>query len=149
MAVAPRGFTLEDDSDSAIFSVVYGVLNQPLPYPDSGRLITLTHRSVNTDQARLPASTAIYFTYRDHNQSFDSVALGTSEAATITGARSFEDVRARHHVRVGHNVQIQMVASLRGRRLRTPLKWLMTLVLRGYSCGCGGVMSSWVREVAA
>ena len=61
MAVAPRGFTL-DDSDSAIFSVVYGVLNQPLPYPDLGRLITLTHRSVNTDQARLPASTAIYFT---------------------------------------------------------------------------------------
>jgi len=78
---------------SAIFSVVYGVLIQPLPYPQPERLITLTHRSENTHQARLPASTAIYFTYRDQNRSFDSVALWTSGTATITGAGSPEDVR--------------------------------------------------------
>ena len=79
---------------SAIFSVVYGVLIQPLPYFEPERLIALTHRMENTGQARLPASTAIYFTYRDHNRSFDSVALWTSDTATITGAGAPEEVRA-------------------------------------------------------
>jgi putative ABC transport system permease protein len=79
---------------SAIFSVVYGVLIQPLPYFEPDRLIALTHRMENTGQAGLPASTAIYFTYRDHNRSFDSVALWTSDTATITGAGAPEEVRA-------------------------------------------------------
>jgi putative ABC transport system permease protein len=80
---------------SAIFSVVYGVLIQPLPYPQPERLIALTHQAAeNTGQARLPASTAIYFTYRDHNRSFDSVALWTIDTATITGTGSPEEVRA-------------------------------------------------------
>lgn len=79
---------------SAIFSVVYGVLIQPLPYPQPERLVALTHRSENTGQARLPASTAIYFTYRDHNRSFESVALWTTDTATITGTGSPEEVRA-------------------------------------------------------
>jgi hypothetical protein len=50
---------------SAIFSVVYGVSIQPPPYAQPERLIALTHRAENTSQARLPASTAICFTYRD------------------------------------------------------------------------------------
>jgi putative ABC transport system permease protein len=79
---------------SAIFSVVYGVLIQPLPYPQPERLIALTHRTENTGQARLPASTAIYFTYRDHNRSFESVALWAIDTATITGTGSPEEVRA-------------------------------------------------------
>jgi predicted permease len=78
----------------AIFSVVYGVLIQPLPYPQPERLIALTHRMENTGAARLPASTAIYFTYRDHNRSFDSVALWTTDTATITGGGAPEEVRA-------------------------------------------------------
>ena len=40
-------------------------------------------------------------------------------------------------VQEGHNFQIQMVAGLRRRWLRTPLKSLMTLILRRHSCGCG------------
>jgi len=34
--------------------------------------------------------------------------------------------------------QIQMVASVGDGRPQTPLKSLMTLVLQGYFCGCGG-----------
>jgi predicted permease len=79
---------------SAIFSVVYGVLIQPLPYPQPDRLIALTHRSASTGQARLPASAALYFTYRDHNRAFESVALWTNDTAAITGAGSPEKVRA-------------------------------------------------------
>lgn len=38
----------------------------------------------------------------------------------------------------GHNFQIQMVAGLRRRWLRTPLKSLMTLVCGDILVGCGG-----------
>ena len=79
---------------SAIFSVVYGVLIQPLPYPQPQRLIALTHRSESSGQDRMPASTALYFTYRDHNRTFESVALWAMDTATIAGAGSPEEVRA-------------------------------------------------------
>lgn len=79
---------------SAIFSVIYGVLIQPLPYPQPQRLIALTHRSQSSGQDRLPASTALYFTYRDHNRTFESVALWAMDRSTITGAGSPEEVRA-------------------------------------------------------
>ena len=45
-----------------------------------------------TSQNRLPASTAIYFTYRDNNRSFESVALWNMDTATITGDGSPEEV---------------------------------------------------------
>jgi predicted permease len=79
---------------SAIFSVIYGVLIQPLPYPQPQRLIALTHRSERSGQDRLPASTALYFTYRDHNGTFEAVSLWTMDTATITGVGSPEEVRA-------------------------------------------------------
>jgi putative ABC transport system permease protein len=79
---------------SGIFSVVHGVLIRPLPYPESERLISLTHRYDNSSQKKLPASTAIYFTYRDNNRSFESVALWTMDTATVTGDGSPEEVRS-------------------------------------------------------
>ena len=78
----------------AIFSVVHGVLIRPLPYPESERLISLTHRYDNSSQRKLPASSAIYFTYRDHNRSFESVALWSMDTATVTGDGSPEEVRS-------------------------------------------------------
>jgi predicted permease len=87
--------TIGTGATSTIFAVVHSVLVQPLPYPQPERLITLTHRQGNLGQIRpLPASTAIYFTYRDNNRSFDSVALWTRRPATITGAGSPEEIRA-------------------------------------------------------
>ena len=79
---------------SAIFSVIYGVLIRPLPYPAPDRLIALTHQSASSGRVRLPASTALYFTYRDNNRTFESVALWANDTATITGAGSPEEVSA-------------------------------------------------------
>jgi putative ABC transport system permease protein len=80
-------------ASTAIFSVVNGVLLKPLPFPDSDRLIALTHRIERVGR-HLPASAAIYFTYRDHNQSFESVALWASGSASVTGSGNPEEVRA-------------------------------------------------------
>jgi predicted permease len=76
---------------TAIFSVVNGVLLKPLPYPDSDRLIALRHRSI--DQDNHAASEALYFTYREHSETFESVAIYFGNTATITGAGEPEEVQ--------------------------------------------------------
>jgi putative ABC transport system permease protein len=78
---------------TAIFSVVNGILIKPLPFPEANRLISLTHRSDSVPEGKLPASTAIYFTYRDHNEAFESVALWAPGTASITGAGDPEQVQ--------------------------------------------------------
>lgn len=77
----------------AIFSVVNGVLLKPLPFPESGRLVALTHRSAQLAGGDLPASPAIYFTYRDNNRTFQSVALWQAGTASVTGSGEPEEVR--------------------------------------------------------
>jgi len=78
---------------TAIFSVVNGILLKPLPFPDSDRLVALTHRTANGDARNLPASTALYFTYRDNNQTFESVALWLPGTASVTSGEP-EEVQA-------------------------------------------------------
>src|SRR5262245_50304967 len=80
---------------AAIFSVVNGILIKPLPFPESDRLIALklTSRHGLSD---VEASPAIYFTYRDHNRTFESVALYTPRTDTITGFEEPEVVAGLH-----------------------------------------------------
>ena len=101
LANAP-GFTLTTvltlaigiGATTAIFSVVNGVLLRPLPFPDSDRLVALTHRSPGADDSIQNASPAIYFTYRDNNRTFESVALWSAYAVTVTGAGGPEEIQA-------------------------------------------------------
>lgn len=67
----------------AIFTVVNGILIRPLPFPDSDRLVSLTHRFPEQDGS-VYASPALYFTYRDSNRTLESVALYMPEFATVT-----------------------------------------------------------------
>ena len=67
----------------AIFTVVNGILLRPLPFPESDRLVSLTHRVPQSGNS-VPASTAIYFTYRDNNRTLESVALYAAQSASIT-----------------------------------------------------------------
>ena len=78
---------------TAIFSVVNGVLLKPLPFPEPDRLVALTHRSKDGGMRNAPASTALYFTYRDNNASFESVALWSSGTASVTSGAP-EEVQA-------------------------------------------------------
>src|SRR3954465_4066723 len=80
-------------ASAAIFSVVNGVLLKPLPFPGSDRLIALTHR-IESVGRHLPASAAIYLTYREHNESFESVALYAAGSATVTGSGNPEQVQS-------------------------------------------------------
>jgi predicted permease len=77
----------------AIFSVVNGILLKPLPFPNSDRLIALVHQAPGTGATELAASPAFYLTYREHNTTFDSVALWFDNTASVTGAGDPEEVR--------------------------------------------------------
>lgn len=83
-------------ANTAIFSVVNGVLLKPLPYHDADRLVQVSHVAPNlggTGQ-NLPLSDALYFIYRDDNRVFDEIGLITDGDATITGGSSPERVRS-------------------------------------------------------
>ena len=71
---------------TAIFSVIDGVLLEPLPFPRSDRLVAVRHRMPALDEDEHDGSPAIYFTYLDYNTTFESVAMWLSNTATVTGA---------------------------------------------------------------
>jgi putative ABC transport system permease protein len=73
-------------ANTAIFAVVERVVWNPLPYPDSDRIIELDHGSVTLRVAAgMANSPGLYFLYRDRSQSLESAALFTSVNRTITG----------------------------------------------------------------
>jgi putative ABC transport system permease protein len=76
----------------AIFAVVNGVLLRPLPFPDAERLVSLMHR-VPEGGDRF-ASPAIYFTYRDNNRTFESVALYLPQRSAVTEPGDPEQLRS-------------------------------------------------------
>ena len=78
---------------TAIFSVVNGILLKPLPFFEPDRLIALRHQAPGRDRYDLTASPAIYFTYREHNITFESVALYSWGAASVTGGGDAEEVQ--------------------------------------------------------
>src|SRR5688572_23749748 len=80
-------------ASAAMFSVINAVLLEPLPYPDSDRLVALTHRSDAVGRGGLPASAAMYFTYREYNRAFESVAIWAPGTANVTATGRPEAVR--------------------------------------------------------
>jgi predicted permease len=75
-------------ANTAIFSVVNGVLLRPLPYRDPERLVTL--REVVPKLAHLyptlPVNFSHYYEWRKHWSAVESVALIESSAPNLTGA---------------------------------------------------------------
>lgn len=67
-----------------MFSVVKGTLLEPLPYPEQDRLVELVHEAPGIGIDNLRASPAIYFAYRDHAETFDSVGLWDWDDSPVT-----------------------------------------------------------------
>src|SRR5262245_3681874 len=75
---------------TAIFSVVYGVLLQPLPYPRPDRVMAVWEVMAGGRPARLAEPN--FDDFRERNRSFSSLARHTSWIAAVTGPS--EPVRA-------------------------------------------------------
>jgi len=81
---------------TAIFSVVNGVLIQPLPFPNSERLVGVWHLApgIAGITGDINCSPTMYFTYREQNRTFQDFGLWTRGGATITGVGEPEALRS-------------------------------------------------------
>jgi predicted permease len=80
-------------ANSAIFSVINGVLLKPLPYPHPDQLIDLHHTAPGVNFPDADPAPFLYFTYREQNRSFQSLGLYYSETCTVTGREKPEEVQ--------------------------------------------------------
>ncbi len=93
-AVVVLTLALGIGANTAIFSVVNGVLLKPLPYKQPDRLVTIQHfyPALKLDA---PVSAPGFRDYRDKTRSFDGVAVQTGWAANLTGLGEPERLRAQ------------------------------------------------------
>jgi predicted permease len=93
MLAKDRGFTfvavltlaLGIGANTAIFSLVNGILLRPLPYREPDRLVRLIQASPNLGLATWGVSHADFAEYQEQNRSFETIALFTSSAVNLTG----------------------------------------------------------------
>ena len=69
---------------TAIFSVVYGVLLRPLPYPDPNRIMAVFEVTSKGRPSRLADPN--FDDFRDQNRSFQAIAKYTDYVASVSGA---------------------------------------------------------------
>jgi putative ABC transport system permease protein len=81
-------------ANTAIFSVIEGVLLKPLPYPRSGELVTLDHAAPGVNLAHAGAAPFQYFTYREDGRVFQDVGLWDTGTVSVTGLAEPEEVPA-------------------------------------------------------
>jgi predicted permease len=81
-------------ANTAIFSIVYGVLLKPLPFTDPERLVGVWHRAPGTGFEELNQSPATYFTYREHGRTFEDIGTYRWDSVSITGRGEPERLRA-------------------------------------------------------
>lgn len=81
-------------ANTAVFSVLEGVLLQPLPYPHSEQLIGLWHSApgLNMDDVNMAPSN--YFIYREQNHYFQDIGLYQGDSVNVTGVAQPEQVHA-------------------------------------------------------
>jgi hypothetical protein len=69
---------------TAIFSVVNGVLLEPLPYPYANRLVNIWSTAPGLDFDQFPLSPDLFLFYRKNNQVFEDMALFQGKRVSIT-----------------------------------------------------------------
>jgi predicted permease len=84
-------------ANTAVFSVVDGVLLKPLPYPKPEELVSIWHDApgapgITAIAGGLNFSTSMFVTYREQNRSFSTIGLWQPLAANITGIAEPERV---------------------------------------------------------
>ena len=98
-AVALLTLAVASGANTAVFSVVNSVLLEPLPYPDADELVSIWHDAPGAPgtsdvSGGLRVSPSMYFTYAEHNRSFEQTGLWIEQNANVTGLAEPEEVGA-------------------------------------------------------
>jgi putative ABC transport system permease protein len=81
-------------ANTAIFSVIEGILLKPLPYPRPDELVAVEHAAPGVNLAKAGAAPFLYFTYREDGRMFQDIALWRSDTVSVTGLAEPEEVRS-------------------------------------------------------
>src|SRR5438270_4235733 len=81
--IAVLTLSLGIGANTAIFSVIYAVLLQPLPYPDGDRLVILTETATN--QPQISVSFPDYVDWKRDNTVFENIAVSRRESFNLSG----------------------------------------------------------------
>jgi predicted permease len=80
-------------ANTAIFSVVYGVLLKPLPYPEPERLVGVWHTAPGLGLPIVNMGPSNYFTYKEEGRAFEGIGLWDNGSASVTGQGEPERVQ--------------------------------------------------------
>jgi predicted permease len=83
-------------ANTAMFSVIEGVLLKPLRYPHPDQLVGVWHTAPGVDIKTMPASPSMYFIYREQNLTFQDIGLYSTGPANVTGIAEPERVSSLH-----------------------------------------------------
>ena len=79
-------------ANTAIFSVIEGVLLKPLPYPNPEELIEVNHAAPGVNIEDAGAAPFLYFTYRDESRAFQQIGMWNGDSVSVTGVAEPEEV---------------------------------------------------------
>ncbi len=81
-------------ANTALFSVVYGVLLRPLPYPDSHELVTIWWQNTDRGWTHNALTAADFRDLRAENETFEAMGFLTPVSATILSGQHPQRVAA-------------------------------------------------------
>lgn len=93
-AISTLTLALGIGANTAIFSVVYGVLLKPLPYVEDDRLVIFMQSYAQKGLDTWGMSQANFALYRDQNHVFEKIAAFSSAGFNLTGGANPERVQA-------------------------------------------------------
>jgi predicted permease len=81
-------------ANTAVFSVIEGVLLKPLRFPASEQLVSVRNTAPGVNVKDLSASPSEYFVYREENRTFRDIGLWTGNTVNVTGLAEPERVES-------------------------------------------------------
>ena len=91
-AVAVLTLALGIGANTALFSVVNGVLLDPLPFPQADRLVTLHESKPNFDRGSI--SYPNFLDWQEQNRTFSAMAISRATAFSLTGTGEAQQVNS-------------------------------------------------------
>jgi putative ABC transport system permease protein len=91
-AIAVATLAIGIGANTAIFSVIEGVLLKPLPYASPEALISLDHTAFGDNIMHAGIAPFLYFTYREQNRTLEDVGMWDTSSVTVTGLAEPEEV---------------------------------------------------------
>jgi predicted permease len=80
-------------ANTAIFSVIEGVLLKPLPYPRPSELIGVWHTAPGIDIKELNMAPSIYFIDREQSTTLQDIGVYNDDSVSVTGAGEPENLQ--------------------------------------------------------